>query len=98
MTPGRLRQAELTDGFQSGAVLPNNAVDSGYRRDNLAIWHIPGDESFIWVVSPDTVERWPAGPTPVCTQRVSTPHPALQQSGRSAAVALNALGPGAPKR
>ena len=41
-----------------------DAVDSGYRRDELALWHRPSDPSAIWLVSPDGVERWPAGDTP----------------------------------
>jgi len=58
---------ELTAGFDPDATLPPEAVDKGYRRDDLALWHIPGDQTAIWLVSPDGVERWPAGETPLCS-------------------------------
>lgn len=58
---------ELTAGFDPDATLPHEAVDTGYRRDDLALWHIPGDQTAIWLVSPDDVERRPAGETPLCS-------------------------------
>lgn len=57
---------DLTAGFEPRATLPDDALDSGYRRDDLALWHLPGDQSAIWLVSPDGVERWPVGELPVC--------------------------------
>lgn len=63
---GVFGRPELTAGFDPDAELPDDAVDSGYRRHQLQLWHIPGDQSAIWIVSPDGVERWPAGTTPGC--------------------------------
>jgi hypothetical protein len=58
--------AELTAGFDPDAMLPDNAVDSGYRQRDTELWTVPGDESAIYVVSGDTIERWPAGEDPPC--------------------------------
>jgi len=64
---GVFGRPDLSAGFDPDATLPDDAVDSGYRRDDLALWHTPGDQSAIWLVSPDGIERWPAGDTPLCS-------------------------------
>jgi hypothetical protein len=58
---------EFAAGFDADASLPAGAVDSGYRRGDVALWHVPGDQTAIWLVSPDDVERWPAGTPPLCS-------------------------------
>lgn len=63
---GVFDRPDLTAGFEPNATLPDDAVDSGFRRDDLAVFHTPGDQSAIWLVSPGGVERWPAGDTPLC--------------------------------
>jgi hypothetical protein len=64
---GVFGRPDIAAGFDPDAVLPDDAVDSGYRRDDLALWHVPGDASAVWLVSRDGVERWPAGHTPLCS-------------------------------
>lgn len=56
----------LTAGFDPEASLPATAVDSGFRRGDIELWHDPADPSAIWMVSPDHTERWPAGESPLC--------------------------------
>lgn len=63
---GAFDRPDLTAGFDPLATLPDDAVDSGFRRDDLAVFHTPGDQSAIWLVSPEGVERWPAGDPPLC--------------------------------
>ncbi len=58
---------ELTAGFEPDATVPEGAIDSGYRKGGAELWHIPGDQAAIWLVSPNGVERWPAGETPNCS-------------------------------
>jgi hypothetical protein len=57
---------DLAEAFDPNASLPEDAVDAGFRRAGLALWHEPGDQSAVWIVAPDRVERWPAGTPPVC--------------------------------
>lgn len=56
---GRFDDPELQAGFDGDAALPASAVDSGYRQDGVELWTDPGDDSFIYLVGPDTTERWP---------------------------------------
>ena len=63
---GVFGDAALTAGFDPDAEVPATAVDSGYRRGDLALWHDPADPSAIWLVGPDQTERWPAGEPPPC--------------------------------
>jgi hypothetical protein len=63
---GVFDDAALTAGFDPDAEVPATAVDSGYRRGDLALWHDPTDPSAIWIVGPDHTERWPAGEPPPC--------------------------------
>jgi hypothetical protein len=64
---GVLGQPEFSAGADPDASLPDDAIDSGYRRGEVWLWHRPGDPSAIWLVSPDGVERWPAGRPPACS-------------------------------
>ena len=63
---GVLERPGLTESLDLHATVPPEAVDTGYRLGDVEVWHIPGDESFVWVVSPEGVEKWPSGETPVC--------------------------------
>jgi hypothetical protein len=60
-------QPALAEAFDPDAELPATAVDSGFRRGDAALWHVPGDEGAVWVVAPPITERWPAGTPPGCT-------------------------------
>lgn len=57
---------QLSEGFEPDADLPDNAVDSGFRRDGVSLWHVPGDQSQVWLVSDTSIEKWPGGDTPLC--------------------------------
>jgi hypothetical protein len=46
-------------GYAEDAALPVGAVDTGYRREGTALWTDPGDESAVYLVSDEGVERWP---------------------------------------
>ncbi|MGQ0468026.1 MAG: hypothetical protein ACT4QG_22250 [Sporichthyaceae bacterium] len=56
--------AEAYRGFDANAVLPADAVDTGFRRDTVALWST-ADAAYL--VGPDRTERWPAvGEGPAC--------------------------------
>jgi hypothetical protein len=57
---------ELSEGVETKAIVPDNAIDSGFRRGGTSLWHIPGDEAAVWLVSGTSAERWPQGESPVC--------------------------------
>jgi hypothetical protein len=59
-------QPELAAGYDPDASLPDDAVDSGFRRGDVSLWHVPGDQSAVWLLSDDTAERWPRGDPPLC--------------------------------
>lgn len=63
---GVFEQPGLADAFVAGGDLPDGAVDSGFRRDGISLWHVPGDQSQVWLVSENSVEQWPAGDPPLC--------------------------------
>jgi hypothetical protein len=56
----------LAAAFDPDATLPPTAVDSGFRRDGVELWHDPADPSAVWLVGPDRTERWPAGEPAIC--------------------------------
>lgn len=58
---------ELAEGFVADDELPGTAVDSGFRRDGTSLWHVPGDQSQVWLVAGGAVERWPRGDPPICS-------------------------------
>lgn len=41
------------------AVLPADAIDTGYRRVKAALWIAPSDDSLIYVVTDTATEAWP---------------------------------------
>ncbi len=59
-------QPDLAAAYDPDASVPDNAIDSGFRRDGVSLWHVPGDQSAVWFVSVDTAERWPRGDPPLC--------------------------------
>jgi hypothetical protein len=50
--------------FEEDADLPIGARDTGYRQDGVELWMDPTDDSFVYLVSEHTVERWPQDPSP----------------------------------
>lgn len=56
----------LANGYDPDASLPDDAIDTGFRRGGVSLWHVPGDQSAVWLVSGDTTERWPSGDPPIC--------------------------------
>jgi len=56
----------LAEAFDPNAQVPRDAVDTGFRRGGTALWHVPGDETAVWVVAATHTERWPAAKPPVC--------------------------------
>ncbi len=63
---GVFGKPDLAEGFVAGADLPDEAVDSGFRRDGISLWHVPEDQSQVWLVSKNSVEQWPEGDPPLC--------------------------------
>jgi hypothetical protein len=57
---------DLAQEFDPDAELPGGAVDTGFRRAGSALWHVPGDQTAVWVVAATGIERWPAGRPPGC--------------------------------
>lgn len=45
--------------FDDDAELPADAVDTGYRQGDGALWMRPNDDSFIYLVTSERVEAWP---------------------------------------
>lgn len=51
--------AEVSEGFDPDAELPNDSVDTGYQQGDRRLWTVPGAPEFIYVQLPDAVEKWP---------------------------------------
>lgn len=49
---------------ENDAELPSDAVDTGMRRGNAALW-LPADGQAAYVVSKDNVQKWPRAVTPI---------------------------------
>jgi hypothetical protein len=64
--PVNAYRAGLDQGFEARTTLPATARFSGYRSASEELWLVPGDTQFIWIVSGQKVERWPAGAPPLC--------------------------------
>ena len=62
-----LRDPQDVTGTQIGgdleldATLPSEALDAGLRQEGSELWMVPGEDEFIWLVNPDSIERWPQG-------------------------------------
>jgi hypothetical protein len=56
--------SDQVPGYLADTQLPGSAVDSGLRQDGRALWLMPGDDMFVWLVSDTGVERWPRGGVP----------------------------------
>lgn len=66
--PSNVFQQGFDQGFDPNASLPTDAVDTGYRTDEgEAMWVVPTDDTYLYLVVGDRVEQWPQGPTPVCS-------------------------------
>lgn len=52
--------------FAAAAVVPERAVDTGFRSGTTELWVDPEDESRIWVRTGGTVEQWPLVEIPPC--------------------------------
>lgn len=46
--------------------LPVGARDAGYRFGESQLWTLPGDVTYVFVVTRDRVEAWPRGHGPTC--------------------------------
>jgi hypothetical protein len=53
-----------SNAFDPDAELPPDAVDTGLREGNRALWVVPTDDSAIYLVSGTDVESWPRDPEP----------------------------------
>ena len=53
--------------FRTGATLPEDATDTGFRRSGQELWLVPGQEAayLVSVDDPGSVERWPAAESPI---------------------------------
>lgn len=66
--PSNAFQQGFDQGYDPDARLPDDAVDTGYRTDEgEAMWMVPTDDTYLYLVVGDRVEQWPQGPTPVCS-------------------------------
>jgi hypothetical protein len=62
---GVFDHARLLDAYAEGVELPDDASDSGYRSpDGLQLWFTESNTA-LYVVTPDTVERWPRAEEPI---------------------------------
>ena len=44
--------------------LPPKAQDTGYRFEDMALWIVPDDSQYVYIVSPNEVEAWPVAQLP----------------------------------
>ena len=56
----------LTETFDPDARLPADAVDTGYRSEGTELWVVPADDTSIYLLEADHVERWPRADPPAC--------------------------------
>ena len=54
----------LAETFDPAAALPADAVDTGFRSEVTELWVVPGDDTSIYLVEADHVERWPSAEPP----------------------------------
>jgi hypothetical protein len=55
---------EIAAAFDPNAELPADAEDTGFRNEGSELWIVPGDDSAIYLVTGESVERWPHDPEP----------------------------------
>lgn len=56
---GGFADPDVVPGFDADTELPPGAIDTGYRREGMALWMDPTDDEHIYVVTPNGVEAWP---------------------------------------
>ena len=56
----------LIETFDPDATFPADAVDTGYRSEVTELWVVPDDDTSIYLVEADHVERWPRAEPPLC--------------------------------
>lgn len=58
---------ELREGYKATTALPGDALDTGYRNDDYALWYSPsaGDSRVYLVRDDGRVELWPKATRPV---------------------------------
>lgn len=71
-----MRDEDVVEGYDDYSVLPDNAVDTSFRRDDEGfwvrkgaqeLWTVAGDDAFIYIVANDGVRRLPRDEGgPVC--------------------------------
>lgn len=59
-TQGALGFDRLKRDFRGDAVVPNEALDTGYRLEKIELWMVPHDDSFAYLRNGKHAERWPA--------------------------------------
>jgi hypothetical protein len=65
---GVFGRPEFVTGFEVEPNPPPAAEDTGFRRGSAELWVQPDDAAVVWVVEGSgRAERWPRGPTPVCS-------------------------------
>ncbi|MGH2688412.1 MAG: hypothetical protein ACRDKW_06350 [Actinomycetota bacterium] len=52
--------------FLASTVVPEHAVDTGFRSATTQLWVDPDDRSRIWLRTGDVVEQWPLVDVPDC--------------------------------
>lgn len=57
--PGGVTGVKTAADFDPDASLPAGAMDTGLRWDGNGLWIAPDDDTFVWLVGADHVERWP---------------------------------------
>jgi len=65
--PSNAYRVGLNVGFDATSTLPTAAKFSGYQSASEELWLVPGDDQYVYLVSGERVERWPAGEPPLCS-------------------------------
>ena len=71
-----LRDEDVVEGYDDDAILPDDAIDTSFRKgdegfwvrgDDEELWTVQGDKDFVYIVSDDGVRRLPRDEAgPVC--------------------------------
>lgn len=59
-----LRRSDVVEGYNEGAELPEEAVDTGLRKDGKELWSVPSNDRSVFVVEGDSVIQVPLDPNP----------------------------------